>query len=78
MLIYTHKAGRQAENLTETSQAPERSSMSLKDKKGKQNMKSYLLKVDGFTVGIVELYPEEVKEMSKDTSIIIKEVKEYV
>lgn len=38
-------------------------------------MKSYLLKIDGFTVGIVELYPEEVKEMSKDTSIIIKEVK---
>jgi hypothetical protein len=41
-------------------------------------MKSYLLKVDGLTVGIVELYPEEVKEMSKDTSIIIKEVKNYV
>ena len=41
-------------------------------------MKSYLLKVDGFTVGIVELYPEEVKEMSKDTSIIIKEVIENV
>lgn len=41
-------------------------------------MKSYLLKVDGFTVGIVELYPEEVKELNKDTSIIIKEVKENV
>lgn len=41
-------------------------------------MKRYLLKVDGFTVGIVELYPEEVKELNKDASIIIKEVKEYV
>ena len=38
-------------------------------------MKSYLLKVDGFTVGIVELTPAEVKEMSKDANIIIKEVK---
>ena len=37
--------------------------------------KSYLLKVDGFTVGVVELTPEEVKEMNKDTNIIIKEVK---
>ena len=37
-------------------------------------MKSYLLKVDGFTVGIVELTPEEVTELSKDTDIIIKEV----
>ena len=37
-------------------------------------MKRYLLKVDGFTVGIVELYPEEVKELNKDASILIKEV----
>lgn len=65
-------------NLDETSETPERSGISPKDKKGKQSMKSYLLKVDGFTVGIVELYPEEVKEMSKDTSIIIKEVNENV
>ena len=41
-------------------------------------MKSYILKVDGFTVGIVELFPEEVKEMQKDTTIIIKEVKANV
>ena len=39
-------------------------------------MKKYILKVDGFTVGIVDLYPDEVKELSKDTNIIIKEVKE--
>lgn len=37
-------------------------------------MKSYLLKVDGYTVGIVELYPDEVKELNKDSNIIIKEV----
>lgn len=39
-------------------------------------MKKYILKVDGFTVGVVDLYPDEVKELSKDTNIIIKEVKE--
>ena len=38
-------------------------------------MKKYILKVDGFTVGVVDLYPDEVKELSKDTNIIIKEVK---
>lgn len=37
--------------------------------------KRYLLKVDGYTVGVVELTPAEVKEMSKDNNIIIKEVK---
>ena len=37
-------------------------------------MKSYLLKIDGYTVGVVDLYPEEVKELNKDSSIIIKEV----
>ena len=37
-------------------------------------MKKYEITVDGYKVGIVELYPEEVREMSKDTSIIIKEV----
>lgn len=41
-------------------------------------MKKYEITVDGYKVGIVELYPEEVKELNKDTSIIIKEVKEYV
>lgn len=39
-------------------------------------MKKYILKVDGFMVGVVDLYPDEVKELSKDTNIIIKEVKE--
>ena len=37
-------------------------------------MKKYLLKVDGFLIGIVELTPEEVKEMETDKDIIIKEV----
>ena len=37
--------------------------------------KSYLLKVDGYLIGVVELTPAEVKEMNKDTNIIIKEVK---
>lgn len=39
-------------------------------------MKKYILKVDGFAVGVVDLYPDEVKELSKDINIIIKEVKE--
>lgn len=38
-------------------------------------MKKYEITVDGYKVGIVELYPEEVKEMQKDTTILIKEVK---
>lgn len=38
-------------------------------------MKEYIVTVDGFTVGAVELTPEEVKEMNKDSNIIIKEVK---
>jgi len=75
MLIYTHKAGRQAENLTETSQAPERSSMSQDKIKEVKDMKKYEVTVDGYKVGIVELYPEEVKELNKDAAIIIKEVK---
>ena len=38
-------------------------------------MKTYLLTVDGFKVGVVELTKEEVKELSKDPEIQIKEVK---
>lgn len=38
-------------------------------------MKSYLLKVDGYTVGIVELTKEEVKELTKDSGIVIKEMR---
>ena len=37
-------------------------------------MNKYLLSVDGFTIGIVELTPEEVKELNKDSEIIIQEV----
>ena len=32
-------------------------------------MKKYLLKVDGFLVGVVELAPEEVNELVKDKDI---------
>lgn len=38
-------------------------------------MKKYEITVDGYKVGIMELYPEEVKELNKDATIIIKEVK---
>lgn len=37
-------------------------------------MKSYLLTVDGFKIGIVELTKEEVKELLKDRDIQIKEI----
>ena len=43
-------------------------------KPGGLYMKNYLLKVDGYTIGIVELTPEEVTELNKDENIIIKEV----
>ena len=39
-------------------------------------MKSYVLRVDGYLIGIVELTTLEVKEMSKDASIQIKELRE--
>ena len=29
-------------------------------------MKSYLLKIDGYTVGVVDLYQEEEKELNKE------------
>ncbi len=37
-------------------------------------MKNYLLKVDGYTVGVVELTPAEVIELSKDPDIQVSEV----
>jgi len=37
-------------------------------------MKKYLLKVDGFTVGVVELTPEEVKEINKDSGMSATEI----
>lgn len=48
--------------------------MSPNKRKEGEQMKKYLLRVDGFTIGIVELTPEEVNEMNKDKDIIIKEV----
>lgn len=38
-----------------------------------QSMKTYIVKVDGFTVGAVDLTPEEVRELNKDSNIIIIE-----
>ena len=37
-------------------------------------MKSYLLIVDGYKIGIVELTRDEVKELDKDKDIQIKEI----
>ena len=37
-------------------------------------MQSYLLIVDGYKVGIVELTKEEIKELNKDADIQIKEI----
>ena len=37
-------------------------------------MKSYRVIVDGYEVGIVELTREEVKALSSDTGIQVKEV----
>lgn len=38
------------------------------------NYKQYLLTVDGYKIGIVELTREEVKELEKDKDIKVKEV----
>ena len=38
-------------------------------------MKKYLLKVDGYTVGVVEFTPDEVKELNKDSGIQVTEYK---
>ena len=40
-------------------------------------MKKYEITVDGYKVGVIDLTPEEVREMSKDTSIIIKEITKW-
>ena len=37
-------------------------------------MKKYLLTVDGFKVGIVDLTPEEVKALLTDNDIQVKEI----
>ena len=37
-------------------------------------MQSYLLIVDGYKIGIVELTKEEIKELNKDKDIQIKEI----
>lgn len=37
-------------------------------------MKSYILIVDGYKIGIVELTKEEIKELNKDKDIQIKEI----
>lgn len=37
-------------------------------------MKEYMVSIDGYKVGIVELTIEEVREMSKDSGIIITEI----
>lgn len=37
-------------------------------------MKKYEITVDGYKVGIVELYPEEVKALQSDKDITIKAV----
>ena len=42
--------------------------------KGGEKMKSYLLYVDGYKVGIVELTKSEVIELLKDSEIQIKEI----
>lgn len=38
-------------------------------------MKKYLLTVDGFVVGVVELSPLDVKALESDKDIIIKSIK---
>ena len=37
-------------------------------------MKKYLVTVDGLTVGIIDLTPDEVKALLSDEDIAIKEV----
>lgn len=41
-------------------------------------MKSYLLTIDGYKVGIVELTANEVNELLKDPDIQVKEIRKEV
>ena len=37
-------------------------------------MKLYTIKIDGFFIGIVELLPEEAKELEKDNGVVLERV----
>lgn len=37
-------------------------------------MKNYKIKVDGFTVGVIELTPEEAQELEKDNGITVERI----
>ena len=37
-------------------------------------MKNYKITVDGYTVGVIELTPQEAAELEKDNGIIVERV----